>query len=141
MSAVQPLLPDVDFAYAELPDLHELIDRLRAHGPVVPVKYLGGTVWLINSYRELKRAFADEEHFASEAAYRVHSEPSMGRTLQTMSGELHRVNRALVSKPFFPRQMREAVESLIAPVAESIEHEEPWLTLHGLRLIWEKNQP
>ena len=30
--------------------------------------------------------------------------------------------------------------SLIAPVAESIEHEEPWLTLHGLRLIWEKNQ-
>jgi len=29
---------------------------------------------------------------------------------------------------------------LIAPVATSIEHEEPWLTLHGLRLIWEKNQ-
>ena len=29
---------------------------------------------------------------------------------------------------------------LIAPVADSIEHEEPWLTLHGLRLIWEKNQ-
>ena len=51
MSAVQPLLPDVDFAYAELPDLHELIDRLRAHGPVVPVKYLGGTVWLINRPR------------------------------------------------------------------------------------------
>lgn len=30
--------------------------------------------------------------------------------------------------------------SLIGPVTESIEHEEPWLTLHGLRLIWEKNQ-
>ena len=30
--------------------------------------------------------------------------------------------------------------TLIAPIAESIEHEEPWLTLHGLRLIWEKNQ-
>ena len=29
---------------------------------------------------------------------------------------------------------------LIAPVAESIEHTEPWLTLHGLRLIWEKNR-
>jgi type III pantothenate kinase len=28
---------------------------------------------------------------------------------------------------------------LIAPVADSIEHTEPWLTLHGLRLIWEKN--
>lgn len=29
---------------------------------------------------------------------------------------------------------------LIAPATTSIEHEEPWLTLHGLRLIWEKNQ-
>jgi len=28
---------------------------------------------------------------------------------------------------------------LIAPVTDTIEFEEPWLTLHGLRLIWEKN--
>ena len=120
MSAVKPLLPEIDFAYAEVPDLHDLIDTLRPHGPVVPVKYLGDTVWLINSFRELKRAFSDEEHFASEAAYRVHSEPSMGRTLQTMSGEMHRINRALVSKPFFPRQMRKSVESLIVPVADEL---------------------
>lgn len=30
--------------------------------------------------------------------------------------------------------------SLVGSHTESIEHEEPWLTLHGLRLIWEKNQ-
>lgn len=29
---------------------------------------------------------------------------------------------------------------LIAPHTEMIEHTEPWLTLHGLRLIWQKNQ-
>src|SRR3954451_8514369 len=29
---------------------------------------------------------------------------------------------------------------LIAPFAESIQYHEPWLTLHGLRLIFEKNQ-
>lgn len=29
---------------------------------------------------------------------------------------------------------------LIASVADAIEYTEPWLTLHGLRLIWEKNQ-
>ena len=29
--------------------------------------------------------------------------------------------------------------SLIAPLSEMIEHEEPWLTLHGLRLLYEKN--
>ncbi len=28
---------------------------------------------------------------------------------------------------------------LIAPLSETIEHHEPWLTLHGLRLIHEKN--
>jgi len=120
MSAVRSLMPDVDFARDEVPELHALLDGLRAHGAVVPVTYLGETVWLITAYRELKRAFADEEHFASEAAYRVHSEPSMGRTLQTMSGEMHRVNRALVSKPFFPKQVRQAVERLIAPVADEL---------------------
>ncbi|MCB1256472.1 MAG: type III pantothenate kinase [Microthrixaceae bacterium] len=30
--------------------------------------------------------------------------------------------------------------SLIGPNTESVEQEEPWLTLHGLRLIWEKNR-
>jgi type III pantothenate kinase len=30
---------------------------------------------------------------------------------------------------------------LIAPHTDSIEQTEPWLTLHGLRLIWEKNAP
>ncbi len=30
---------------------------------------------------------------------------------------------------------------LIGPITSTIEHEEPWLTLHGLRLVWEKNQP
>ena len=29
---------------------------------------------------------------------------------------------------------------LIAPVTTSIEHEEPWLTLHGLRLVFARNQ-
>jgi len=30
---------------------------------------------------------------------------------------------------------------LIAPYSEAIQYHEPWLTLHGLRLIFEKNQP
>jgi type III pantothenate kinase len=29
---------------------------------------------------------------------------------------------------------------LIAPLSETIDHHEPWLTLHGLRLIHEKNE-
>ena len=30
--------------------------------------------------------------------------------------------------------------SLIAPYSDRIQHHEPWLTLHGLRLIFERNQ-
>ena len=30
---------------------------------------------------------------------------------------------------------------LITPLSTAIEHHEPWLTLHGLRLIFEKNRP
>ena len=28
---------------------------------------------------------------------------------------------------------------LVAPLSEPIEHHEPWLTLHGLRLVYERN--
>jgi type III pantothenate kinase len=31
------------------------------------------------------------------------------------------------------------LSGLIAPLSEHIDHHEPWLTLHGLRLIYEKN--
>ena len=29
---------------------------------------------------------------------------------------------------------------VVAPYSSCIEHREPWLTLHGLRLIYERNQ-
>lgn len=111
------LLPDIDFALDEVPRLHALIDELRPHGPVVRVKYLGEPVWLINTFAELRQAFADEEHFASAAAYKIHSEPSMGKTMQTMGGEEHRINRALVSRSFFPKEVRRLIEPLIVPQA------------------------
>ncbi len=120
MISLAPLVPEIDFARDELPDLHEVLDGLRSAGAVVPVRYFGETVWLITRYAELKQAFSDEEHFPAEAAYTVHSEPAMGRTLQTMSGERHRVNRTLVSRPFFPKAVRELVGSLIVPVADEL---------------------
>jgi type III pantothenate kinase len=32
------------------------------------------------------------------------------------------------------------LSGLITPLSSTILHHEPWLTLHGLRLIYEKNQ-
>ncbi len=116
----EPLPLEIDFGLDPVPNLHELIDSLRPHGPVVRVKYLGEPVWLINTYEELRQAFSDEEHFASAAAYKIHSEPSMGKTMQTMGGEEHRINRALVSRSFFPREVRSQIEPLIVPEAHAL---------------------
>ena len=33
------------------------------------------------------------------------------------------------------------LSGLIAPYAETVRHHEPWLTLHGLRLVHERNRP
>jgi type III pantothenate kinase len=32
------------------------------------------------------------------------------------------------------------LSGLIAPMSDTIEHHEPWITLHGLRIIFERNQ-
>jgi type III pantothenate kinase len=33
------------------------------------------------------------------------------------------------------------LSDIIAPHATAIEHVEPWLTLHGLRIVYERNVP
>ncbi|MAG30105.1 MAG: cytochrome P450 [Deltaproteobacteria bacterium] len=114
---VSPVLPDIDFAHAAAPNLHDLLDETRKFGTVVPVKFHGDISYLINGHAELRQAFADEEHFASRAAYRVHAEPSMGRTLQVMEADEHRVNRLLVSRPFLPGRVQGYVEGLITEEA------------------------
>ncbi len=115
--AMDVVLPDIDFAHAEAPDLHELIDGTRSLGPVVPVRYHGERAFLITGYEELRQAFTDEVHFASEAFYRVHAEPSQGRTMQAMAGEEHRINRALVSRSFLPRRVAGYVDGCITEEA------------------------
>jgi cytochrome P450 len=111
-------LADLDLAYDEVPDLHERIDGIRDLGPVVPVRFHDQRAWLITAYEEIRQAFSDEEHFASEAFYKEHAAPSMGRTMQAMSGEEHRVNRKLVSRSFLPRRVQGFVEGCITEEAE-----------------------
>jgi cytochrome P450 len=120
MAVPAPLLPEIDFAHNEVVDLHGLYAALRPHGRVVPVRYHDRATWLINGYDEVRRAFADEVHFQSAATYMIHGEPSMGRTLQTMAGREHSVNRGLVSPAFMPKVVRSYIESLIEPVAHEL---------------------
>ena len=117
MNATSLLMPDVDFAHDPLPDLHERLAELRQHGPVVPVRHHGARAWLILDHALLKQAFEDYVHFDGAEGYQQIAGPSMGRTLQTMTGDEHRISRALVVAPFLPASVRSYVEALIEPIA------------------------
>jgi cytochrome P450 len=120
MSEAAMLFPDVDFATASVPELHSVLDALREQAPVAPVVYHGVTTWLITRYEPLMQAFADETTFPSAAMYRIHSQPVMGKTLQCMEGEEHRISRALVSHAFRPKLVEGFIESLLEPVANDV---------------------
>ena len=113
----QPLYSDFDFAYEDAPHLHEILEGMREEGPVVPVLFHGEKSFLIRGYDELREAFSDEVHFASKAFYRKSAEPSMGRNMQSLSGEAHRINRALVSRSFLPRRVLAYIEGPITEEA------------------------
>ncbi|OCC23587.1 hypothetical protein MB02_10460 [Croceicoccus estronivorus] len=120
MSATNPLLPEIDFARDDLPDLHDVLEDLRREGPVVSVNYHGAPVWLILGYEELQQAFLDQDHFDMGEGYRQMVEEPLGRNIMTMSGAEHRLHRNIVTAPFQPGVIRSHIEPLIEPVAMEI---------------------
>ena len=115
------VFPEIDFGIDDVPDLHERMAALREAGHrVVPVRYIGGVAWLILRYDDVAAAYMDDDGLPAAAAYRRHSEPVQGRTLLSMSGDEHRVNRLLVSKAFQPAAIRAMVESLLLPLANEL---------------------
>ena len=85
-----------DFAF-DVPGFNEELARLRRDRPVALVPFHGGSAYLLTRYEDVEEAFRDETTFPAQAAYTLHSEPVMGRTLQCMTGAEHTRNRALVS--------------------------------------------
>jgi cytochrome P450 len=120
MSKSEMLMSEVDFARDEVPDLHDRLDKLRAHGPVVRVKFHDNPTWLILGHKELKDAFFDNEAFDAGEGYMQIAAPSLGKTIMTMSGDEHRINRALITKPFLPNKIRNYIEPIFEPVAHEL---------------------
>ena len=114
------LLPEIDFAHEDVPDLHALLASIRHVAPIVPIRYWSQRRMLIHRHDLLKQAWIDDEHFRSADAYRELAEPSMGRTIQTMFGDEHRRSRFLVSGQFTPKVLRDLRESLIEPVVHEL---------------------
>ena len=114
------LMPEVDFAREEGLNIHEKLEKLRAHGPVVPVNYFGKRVWLLLDFKEVTQAFLNNDEFDPGPGYTEMVETSMGRTLQTLSGDVHRRSRALAAPPFAANKVRAYVESMIEPIAHEL---------------------
>lgn len=120
MNTTAPLRPEIDFAYDDLPDLHDVLDDLRQAGPVVPVRFHEQTAWLVLSHAELGQAFADNVHFDPAPGYLERTEEPMGRTLLALTGDEHRTTRAMVAAPFMPARVRAYVEPLIEPIVHEL---------------------
>jgi cytochrome P450 len=114
-------LPHIDFGRDEVPDLDAEIARLQESGRrVVPVRYLGGTAWLMLRHEDVGRAFRDPVRFPAAAANLRYSLPVQGRTLLCMEGEEHRIHRALVAEAFQPKAVQAHVGALLRPLANEL---------------------
>ena len=121
MAGIRYVLPEVDFGTDALPDLEARLAALRAAGHrAVPVRYLGGTAWLLLRHEDVGRAFRDPLHFPAAAANLRYSLPVQGRTLLCMEGEEHRIHRALVADAFQPQAVREHTVRLLRPLANEL---------------------
>jgi len=117
MSDRAPRLPELDFAIEPLPDLHEVLAELRTREPVSRIVFAGKPTWLANDYETVARHISSDEILSAPVAYEPLSLTTVGRVLPTMSGRQHQLNRAVVSRVFFPGRMREYAESLFAEEA------------------------
>jgi cytochrome P450 len=84
------------------------------------VRYIGGTAWLLSRHEDVYSAYRDSEHFPSSASYTRIAMPTMGRTIQCMEGDEHRIKRALVSGAFLPGVVRKQTEQLLRPLAHQL---------------------
>lgn len=120
-TTIDHAFPDIDFGLDDLPDFHALMEQLHKSGKrAVPVRYIGGTAWLLCRHQDVYRAYRDSEHFPSSAAYTRIAMPTMGRTVQCIEGEEHRIKRALVSGAFLPAAVRAQTERLLRPLAQRL---------------------
>lgn len=120
-AAQRHIFPDIDFGRDEVPELDTLMAALQESGQrAVPVRYLGGTAWLMVRHEDVLRAFRDARHFPAAAAHSRYAMPVQGKTLLCMEGEEHRIQRALVSAAFAPEAIRARLDTLLKPLAHEL---------------------
>lgn len=122
MSITTPSVLDteIDFLLDDLPDVAGTLRELRDETPALWGRAFGEPALVLLSYDLVQAAFRDEGTFPSAAFYGEVVTEVLGRNLQCMQGEEHRLNRALVSPAFRQRLMPGLIEPLLQPVAHEL---------------------
>jgi cytochrome P450 len=114
------VMPETDFAWADVPDLPDILKKLRKHGPAVTIKYWDKPTWLILDHADVDRCFHDQVNFNIAEGHTLLVEPVMGHNIQCMAGDEHRQHRGLINPLFFPKSIRSYVEPLMEPIAHEL---------------------
>src|SRR5687768_4733568 len=111
---------EIDVILDDLPDVAATLHELRARKPALWGRGFGQPALLLFTHELVNAAFKDEDVFPSAAFYGDVVTDVLGRNLQCMYGEEHRVNRALVSPAFRQRLMPTLVPPLLEPIAHEL---------------------
>lgn len=114
------LVPEVDFGFDDVDELHPILASLRSQGDHARVKAWGEPAIMLLSEELVSAAFADEQGLPAMLSYEPKTRPALGRTIQCMTGRDHRVNRGLVAPAFRRQLMGGWVRDLLEPVARDL---------------------
>ena len=119
ISVPERLDTEIDFILDDLPDVAGALHELRADRPAAWGRAFGQPTLFLLTHELVNAAFRDEGTFPSAAFYGNVVTEVLGRNLQCMYGDEHRINRALVSPAFRQRLM----PGLVGPILEPVAHE------------------
>jgi cytochrome P450 len=111
---------EIDFILDDLRVVAGTLREFRSQKPAIWGRACGAPTLMLLSHELVHAAFMDEDTFPSAAFYGNVVTDVLGRNLQCMYGDEHRINRALVSPAFRQRLMPGLVEPLLEPVAHEL---------------------
>jgi cytochrome P450 len=114
------VLPDHDWASQTLADLHGAMAALREQGRFFAINRKGAKALLVTRFDDVIAGFGDEAAMPCLAGARLFAEPAQGRSLFSMTGEEHRVHRALVASAFTPAALERYERDFMRADAEAM---------------------
>jgi cytochrome P450 len=111
------IYPEIDFATDPLPNIQALTGALREQGRFFPVTRHGEKALLVTRFDDVSFAFGDEKDIPLSEGAKRFAEPAQGRSLFSMTGDEHRMHRALVSSAFTASAIDRYERDLMIPEA------------------------